>query len=130
MATIGGSNLLPVIYATLGYTAVFLYVAVVLAAAGILLMTMGERTTRRSLEEIEKPTARPPSLPPIPTGSATRPATPRRTPAEGRAGHRFAGRPVQLMNRSCNALIPRVQRRLSRLSHPIGGEADRWGGPT
>jgi len=55
LATFGGSNLLPVIYATLGYAAVFLYVAIVLAAAGILLMTMGERTTRRSLEEIEKP---------------------------------------------------------------------------
>lgn len=65
LATFGGGNLVPVIYETFGYAAVFIYIAGVLAISGILLATLGERTTRRTLEHIADET-RPPS--PAPTG--------------------------------------------------------------
>ena len=68
LATFGGGNLVPVIYATFGYAAVFIYIAVVLAAAGTLLAALGERTTRRSLELIADDTA--PADPVRPPGAS------------------------------------------------------------
>ena len=67
LATFGGGNLLPVIYGTFGYAAVFVYIAGVLTLSGIILAIFGERTTRRSLELIADdtadPTVREPSAP-------------------------------------------------------------------
>lgn len=56
LATFGGSNLLPVIFASFGYTAVFVYVAVALGITGIAYLGWGERTTRRSLEVVSTET--------------------------------------------------------------------------
>ncbi|WP_063824922.1 MFS transporter [Nocardia pseudovaccinii] len=52
LATAGGSNLLPVIFTTFGYTAVFIYVGVVLAITAIAYLGWGERTTGRALETV------------------------------------------------------------------------------
>ncbi|KAA9166093.1 MFS transporter [Amycolatopsis acidicola] len=52
LATFGGSNLLPVIFTSFGYTAVFVYVAAALAISAVAFLGWGERTTRRSLETV------------------------------------------------------------------------------
>ena len=47
-----GPLLIPVIYGSLGYTAVFAAVALCWVGSGLIVATLGPETSRRSLEDI------------------------------------------------------------------------------
>ncbi|WP_067896909.1 MFS transporter [Nocardia vaccinii] len=52
LSGVAGAFIVAGIYSSLGYTAVFLYLAVVMVLLGTVLAAFGERTTRRRLEDV------------------------------------------------------------------------------